>query len=88
MYGGYTCTSIALELTHMVVKSCQSLVKATAPCDIASQRIQELLKAYFKLKKTMVSKKRFHYLCEGGIEKSVPQDHRLSSLGKPRDAKR
>ena len=32
----------------------------------------------------MVSKKRIHYLCEGGIEKSVPRDHRLSSLGKPR----
>ena len=26
-------------------------------------------------------------MCEGGIEKSVPGDHRLSSLGKPRDAK-
>ena len=29
-----------------------------------------------------------HYSCEGRIEKSVPQDHHLSSLGKPRDAKR
>ena len=30
------------------------------------------------------------YLCgviECGLEKSVPQDNRLSSLGKPRDAK-
>ena len=25
--------------------------------------------------------------CKDGIEKSVPRDHRLSSLGKPRDAK-
>ena len=33
------------------------------------------------------ARKRIHYLCEGRIEKSVPQDHRLSSLGKPRDAK-
>ena len=24
-----------------------------------------------------------HYSCEDGIEKSVPHDHRLSSLGKP-----
>ena len=24
-----------------------------------------------------------HNSCEGGIEKSVPRDHRLSSLGKP-----
>ena len=36
----------------------------------------------------MVSKKIFHYSCEGRIEKSVPRDHRLSSLGKPHDAKR
>ena len=31
----------------------------------------------------MVSKKKIHYLCEDGIEKSVPWDHCLSSLGKP-----
>ena len=30
----------------------------------------------------------FHYSCEGRIEKSVPQYHHLSSLGKSRDAKR
>ena len=36
----------------------------------------------------MVSKKIIRYSCEGGIEKSVPRDHRLSSLGKPRDANR
>ena len=35
----------------------------------------------------IVSKKRLHYLCEGGVEKSVPRDYSLSSLGKPRDAK-
>ena len=32
-----------------------------------------------------------HYSCEGvggGVEKYVPRDNRLSSLGKPRDAKR
>ena len=32
--------------------------------------------------------KRIHYSCEGRVEKSVPRDHRLSSLGKTRDAKR
>ena len=37
-------------------------------------------------KKTMVSMK--NYLREGMIEKSDPWDHRLSSLGKPRDAQR
>ena len=28
-----------------------------------------------------------HLLCEDGIEKSVPRNHRLSSFGKPRDPK-
>ena len=32
------------------------------------------------------ARKRIHYSCEDGIEKSVPRDHRLSSLGKPPDA--
>ena len=37
----------------------------------------------------VVSKKKNPlYLCEDGIEKSVPRDHCLSSLGKPRDANR
>ena len=31
---------------------------------------------------------RIYYECEGGIEQSVPRDNSLSSLGKPRDAKR
>ena len=35
-----------------------------------------------------MSKKKNPYSCEGRIEKSVPRDHRLSSLGKPRGAKR
>ena len=35
----------------------------------------------------MVSKKKNHS-CEGRIEKSIPRDHCLSSLGKPHDAKR
>ena len=34
----------------------------------------------------LVSKKIFHYSSEDGIEKSVPTDHHLSSLGKPCDA--
>ena len=36
-------------------------------------------RAYFK--------NRIHHLCECRIEKSVARDHRLSSLGKPCDAK-
>ena len=38
-------------------------------------------------KKQWWARKRIHYSCEGRIENSVPRDHRLSSLGKPRDAK-
>ena len=34
----------------------------------------------------MVSKKKNPLYGEDGIEKSVPHDHRLSSLGKPHDA--
>ena len=29
---------------------------------------------------------RLYHEREGGAEKSVPRDHRLASLGKPRDA--
>ena len=36
----------------------------------------------------MVCKKQQTFLCEGGIEKSVTRDHRLSSVGKPRGANR
>ena len=41
----------------------------------------------FQIKKQWLARKRIHYSCEGSIEKSVPRDHGLSSLGKPRDAK-
>ena len=56
---------------------------------VTSQRIQKFLGAFFKYKMpySMVCKKK-HYLCVAGIEKYVPRDHRLSSLGKPRDANR
>ena len=52
--------------------------------------IQGLLEAYFEINKLKQwwARKRTHYSCEGRIEKSVPWDHLLSSLGKPRDAKR
>ena len=48
----------------------------------------ELLEAYFQVQKQLRTRKRIHYSCEGRIEKSVPCDHRLASLDKPRDAKR
>ena len=40
-----------------------------------------------KMRDFMVSKKRLHYLCEDGIEKSVPRNRHLLSLSKPPDAK-
>ena len=43
---------------------------------------------HYKSIDLVVSKKKIHYLCDDGIEKSVPRDHRLSSLSKPRDANR
>ena len=36
----------------------------------------------------IIIRRKMHYSCEDGIEKSFPPDHRLSSLGKPGDAKR
>ena len=42
---------------------------------------------FYKMMYFMVSKKKIHYTCDDGTEKSVPCNHRLSSLGKPRDAK-
>ena len=54
----------------------------TSPCHmyIASQRIQELLEAFFmffKYKKRylMVSNKIIYYSCEDGIEKCITRDH-------------
>ena len=35
----------------------------------------------------MLAKTKMFFLCEGGIGKSVPQDHHLSSLGRPPDDK-
>ena len=38
-----------------------------------------------KIQNWMVRKKQdFHHLCEDWLEQSVPRDHRLSSLGKPK----
>ena len=40
----------------------------------------------YEMRYFVVSKKKNPLLCEDGIEKSVPRNHRLSSLGKPGDA--
>ena len=43
---------------------------------------------YFEYEDTLFKgeQENEYYSCGNGIEKSVPCDHRLSSLGKPRDA--
>ena len=48
---------------------------------------RDLWKLIFN-KETDLRKKRILYSCDVRIEKSVPWDYSLSSLGKPRDAKR
>ena len=44
--------------------------------------------AYFKIKNSGEQEKIIYFSSEGSIENSVPRDHRLSSLGKPCEAKR
>ena len=61
---------------------------------VASQHIQDFLEAFFhfcfniKWGIQWWAWKRIHYSWEGGIEKSILRDQRLSSLGKPCDANR
>ena len=49
--------------------------------------LRDFWELILRYKKQWWARKRIHYSCGGRIEKSVPRDHRLSSLGKPRDAK-
>ena len=42
---------------------------------------------YAALKRKLNGEQEKEYMCEGGREKSVPCDHRLSSIGKPHDDK-
>ena len=67
-------------------------IKMTSSCYVTSQHIfswtsGNLFKKY-KFGIEWLARKRIHYLYGDGIEKSAPQDHGLSSLGKPRDLKR
>ena len=67
-------------------------VKMTSPCCISAYSgFSGSLFQVFPIYEWGIkwwARKRFHYLCEVGIEKSVRRDHRLPSLGKPRDANR
>ena len=60
-------------------------------CLVVSEYIQELQETFFKYKNAVFNveqdRKRIYNLFEDRIEKSVPHDHQLSSLGKPCDAK-
>ena len=60
------CTLVALKLTHMVVKWHHCYVKVMSSCYIAFQHNQELLWAYWKLKKLMrnlMTSKIFLIIC-------------------------
>ena len=57
------------------------------------RRIQDFLEVFFKffqykMRYLVASKKKNQSYGEDEIEKSVPRDHRLSSLGKPHDSNR
>ena len=70
----------------------QCNVKMTLPCRISAYSgfSRQLFQVFFQYKWGTCIKwwARIHYSCEDGIEKSVPRDHRLSLLGKLRDANR
>ena len=66
--------------------------QVTSLCEIAYERIQGLMEAYFKLNKLInknsgEQEKKSIIRVRIGLKKSVPRDHPLSSLGKPRDVK-
>ena len=81
-----------------LVHACLTLVILTSSCMsyiIVCRYFCECVGAsvspFFKDKNAVFNgeqKHKLHYLCEDGIEKSVPHDNLLSPLGKPRDAKR
>ena len=73
---------------------CDVIVMLKSHHHVASQRIQYFMEIFFMFSNIKWegikwwARKRIHYSCEGGIEKSVPGDHILSSLSKPGDANR
>ena len=72
---------------------CDVIVMLKWRHNVASSRIGDFLEAFFHVSNIKCDiywweRKIIHYSCENGIEKSVPRDHRSSSLGKPRDANR
>ena len=67
----------------IVVKRRQCYDKVTSSSDIVSQHIQELLLAYFEIENVVLNGEQERESMWD--RKTVPRDHRLSSLGKPRD---
>ena len=65
--------------------------KVMSLCNATTYRIQELIRVNFKIKVIYWTQswtgKINKYLCVDGIKQSVPQDHHLSLLDKPRYAK-
>ena len=71
--------------SYMYKHPIQYLEVHTEQPNIVMQTLYELLRVdYLTYRWTII---RIYHECEGRIDKSVPRDHRLSSLGKPRDAK-
>ena len=64
-------------LSDVIMSCCISAYSGTSESLFFKQKMWYL----------MVARKRIHSF-EGGLEKSIPLDHYLSSLGKPSDAKR
>ena len=81
----YPTATLRLHTSHMMFPLVIVMLKWRQ--HVTFQRIQDFLEAFFiffkyKMLCLVVSKKRIHYSCEAGIEKSVPHDHRfhLSAL--------
>ena len=66
------CSLAVLELTHMVAKWHQCIVKVTSSCN--NNLHLRNLEAYFNGEQWKI----IHYLCEGGIEKSVPDNSKVT----------
>ena len=64
----------------MVFKWHQCFVKATSLCKNASQRIQALLDFKIQKVKSAQARKRINYLCESGIQKSIPWHARIQEF--------
>ena len=75
---------IKIEQLHVEIQ-----VTSSECCHYVSV-LSSFWEPFFKYKNAIFNcvQEKIHYLCEDGIENSVPRDHHLSSLSKPCDVKR